>query len=163
MALSAKTAPKARGVDFVGLKIVTGEDLRNLAAAMIEYGDQNHKANYDRDGKSVMDSDAVLLLSLRMDAEPPGLNCGACGRLRCADLAPREGPEFMGPLCAWRLLDLGVALGSAVKTASSFNLDNRIMYRVGAAARKMGFMEGQIIVGVPVSAAAKNIYFDRKI
>jgi len=163
MALSVKTAPKARGIDFVGVKIVKGDELKKLAEAMIEYGKKNNKANYDRDGKNVMDSDAVLLLSLRMDTQPPGLNCGACGKERCADLDPKEGQEFMGPLCAWRLLDLGVALGSAVKTASNFNLDNRIMYRAGAAARKMGFMEGQIIVGIPVSARGKNIYFDRQL
>jgi len=163
MAVSAKTAPKARGNDFVGIKIVKGEELKELAEAMFEYGKQNNKTNYDRDGKNVMDSDAVLLLALNNNTAPPGLNCGACGKERCADLNPEEGPEFMGPLCAWRLLDLGVALGSAVKTAGMFNLDNRIMYRAGAAARKMGFMEGQIIVGIPVSATGKNIYFDRQI
>ncbi|HWQ79925.1 MAG TPA: DUF2148 domain-containing protein [Anaerovoracaceae bacterium] len=163
MALSAKTAPKARGIDFVGVRIVKGDELKKLADAMVEYGNRNKKANYDRDGKNVMNSDAVLLLALNMNTQPPGLNCGACGRERCADLNPKEGPEFMGPLCAWRLLDLGVALGSAVKTASIFNLDNRIMYRAGAAARKMGFMEGQIIVGIPVSASGKNIYFDRQV
>ncbi|HVI41186.1 MAG TPA: DUF2148 domain-containing protein [Anaerovoracaceae bacterium] len=163
MALSAKTAPKARGNDFVGIKIVKGKELGELADAMVEYGKQNNKTNYDRDGQNVMNSDAVLLLSLSGNTVPPGLNCGACGKERCTDLNPQEGAEFMGPLCAWRLLDLGVALGSAVKTASMFNLDNRIMYRAGAAARKMGFMEGQIIVGIPVSATGKSIYFDRKL
>ena len=161
MAISAKTAPKAGGIDFVGIKIVKGNKLKELAKAMVDYGEQNNKKDYDRDGKNVMDSDAVLLLSLNNNTEPPGLNCGACGRKHCAELNPEEGPEFLGPLCAWRLLDLGVALGSAAKTASMFNLDNRIMYRAGAAARKMGFMEGQIIVGIPVSATGKSIYFDR--
>lgn len=161
MAISAKTAPKARGKDFVGIKIVAGEDLKKLAEAMIEYGEQNNKNNFDRDGSNVMDSDAILLLSLDKTTKPVGLNCGACGKTLCADLQPKEGPEFMGPLCAWRLLDLGVALGSAVKTASIFNIDNRIMYRAGVAAKKMGFMEGQIVVGIPISSTGKSIYFDR--
>ena len=73
----------------------------------------------------------------------------------------REGFEFTGPSCAWRLLDLGIALGSAVKTASLFNADNRVMYRIGVAARKAGLIEGEIAIGVPISATGKSIYFDR--
>jgi uncharacterized ferredoxin-like protein len=161
MAISAKTAPKARGQDFVGIKIVTGQELERLANAMIKYGQQSGKQGFDRDGESVRQSTAVLLLSLNEASGPAGLNCGACGKERCADLEPREMAEFEGPLCAWRLLDLGVALGSAVKTASLFNLDNRIMYRIGVAAKKNGLMQGQIIVGVPVSVSGKNIFFDR--
>ena len=161
MAIAAKTAPKARGNDFVGIKIISGDEVQKLAEAMVRYGQENQKKNYDRDGENVRNSGAVLLLSLE-NAQPPGLNCGACGFKSCADLKTVEGEEFAGPLCAWRLLDLGVALGSAVKTASLFNLDNRIMYRVGAVARKIGMMDGQMVVGVPVSVAGKNIYFDRK-
>lgn len=161
MAISAKTAPKARGQDFVGIKIVTGQELERLADAMIEYGQQSGKKGFDRDGDNVRNSTAVLLLSLEETAAPAGLNCGACGKERCTDLEPREMAEFEGPLCAWRLLDLGVALGSAVKTASLFNLDNRIMYRIGVAAKKSGLMQGQIIVGVPVAVTGKNIFFDR--
>jgi uncharacterized ferredoxin-like protein len=35
------------------------------------------------------------------------------------------------------------------------------MYRIGVSARKLGMIEGQLAVGVPLSAAGKNIYFDR--
>jgi uncharacterized ferredoxin-like protein len=31
---------------------------------------------------------------------------------------------FRGPLCAYRLLDIGIAIGSAEKTASLLNVDN---------------------------------------
>ncbi|MGI6588676.1 MAG: ferredoxin domain-containing protein [Peptococcia bacterium] len=161
MAIAAKTAPKSKGDDFVGIKIITGDEITVLADAMVKYGEDNQKRNYDRDGENVRNSSAVLLLSLE-DPKVTGLNCGACGVNRCADLKTVEGEEFAGPLCAWRLLDLGVALGSAVKTASILNLDNRIMYRVGAVARKIGMMQGPIVVGIPVSAQGKSIYFDRK-
>ncbi len=160
MAIAARTAPKAAGQDFVGIKIVTGQEVAALADAMVEYGEKAKKKNFDRDGENVRNSAAVLLVSLEK-SRPVGLNCGACGKNTCVELQHAEGPEFEGPLCAWRLLDLGIALGSAVKTAGLLNLDNRIMYRVGAAARKMGLMEGQIIVGVPVSVTGKSIYFDR--
>jgi len=53
-------------------------------------------------------------------------------------------------------------LGSAVKIASVLNVDNRIMYRVGAAALKLKLLsEATVIMGIPISAKGKNIYFDR--
>jgi len=162
MAVSARTAPKAAGKDFVEIKIIEGEDIKKLAEEMREYGKTTGKANFDRDGKNVEDSDVVLLISLK-DAKPLGLNCGACGYPECSKLPPAaEGPEFKGPVCAWRLMDLGIAMGSAVKTASILNVDNRIMYRIGVLARKMGLIEGEVVVGIPLSATGKNIYFDRK-
>lgn len=160
MALAARTAPKGLGQDFVGIQVVAGEDLRRLADEMIAYGNETKKINFDRDAENVRRSDAVLLISLT-ENKPLGLDCGACGNSKCAELKDKEGSEFIGPLCAWRLLDVGVALGSAVKTASLLNADNRIMYRVGVVARKMGLIKGAIVVGVPISAYSKNIYFDR--
>jgi uncharacterized ferredoxin-like protein len=71
--------------------------------------------------------------------------------------------DFVGPNCIFKLLDLGIALGSAVKTASVLNVDNRIMYRIGVAAKRLNLLpEASIIVGIPLSAKGKNIYFDRK-
>lgn len=161
MAISARTAPKARGDDFLGIKIISGDAVANFADEMVRYGQETQRKNYDRDGENVRNSSAILLLSLD-DPAVGGMNCGACGHNHCADLKTEIGLEFDGPLCAWRLIDLGVALGSAAKTASMFNLDNRIMYRIGAVAKKLGIIAGQIVVGIPVSASGKNIYFDRK-
>lgn len=161
MAISAKTAPKARGQDYVFLKVVYGDDVAKFADSMIEYGEKTGKRNYDRDGENVRKSDAVLLLYLS-EAKPCGLNCGACGYDRCNDLPLEEGPEFDGGICAWRLVDLGIAAGSAVKTASILNVDNRIMYRIGVVAKQAGFVKCEFCLGIPISAYGKNIYFDRK-
>jgi len=161
MALSARTAPKAKGEDFVTIKVLTGDDIQKLADAMEEFGRESGKANFDRDARNVRDSGAVLLLGL-YEATSLGLNCGACGFSRCADLKKVEGPEFAGGICAWRLIDLGIAVGSAAKTASILNADNRVMYRIGVAARKLGMVEGDVIIGIPLSATGKSIYFDRK-
>jgi uncharacterized ferredoxin-like protein len=162
MELSARTAPKSAGQDFIRTKVISGENLIVLAAAMESYGKEKGAVNFDRDGKNIRHSDALLLISLDRP-EPVGLNCGACGYDRCTDLRSKEGPEFMGPLCAWRVLDLGIALGSAVKTAGILNADNRIMYRPGVVARRIGMMEGDLVVGIPISASGKNIYFDRAV
>jgi len=162
MALAARTAPKAKGEDFIRIKILSGKDVTLLADEMIKYGKVSGKPNFDRDGENVRHSQAVLLLSLQ---EPLvlGLNCGACGFSTCSELESslKTGPEFSGPLCSWRLVDLGIALGSAVKTASLFNADNRIMYRIGVVALRAGMIEGEIAIGVPISATGKSIYFDR--
>ena len=91
------------------------------------------------------------------------IDCGACG-IGCDKLQPelRKGRDFTGPNCMLRLLDLGIALGSAVKTASLHNIDNRIMYRAGAIALKLGLIKDvQVAIGIPLAITGKNIYFDR--
>ena len=161
MEISARTAPKAVGKDFVETKVVAGDDLKSLAEQMELYGQETGKKNYDRDARGVAAAGALLLVGLK-DAAPCGLNCGACGYSACADLPDlSEGREFAGPICAWRLVDLGIALGSAAKTASIHNVDNRIMYRIGVVARKMGLVDADVACGVPLSASGKNPYFDR--
>jgi uncharacterized ferredoxin-like protein len=161
MALAARTAPKAVGKDFVVVRIIEGDEVRLLAEKMLEFGQRTGKVNFDRDGKNVAASDLVVLIGLK-DAQPVGLNCGACGEEIC-DLLPVntcEG-EFRGPQCAYRLLDMGIALGSAVKTAGILNADNRIMYRAGVVARQLGMIDADFVMGIPLSAAGKSIYFDR--
>jgi uncharacterized ferredoxin-like protein len=56
---------------------------------------------------------------------------------------------------------MGIALGSAVKTAGMLNVDNRIMYRVGVAVREMGLVDWEFVMGIPLSVTGKSIYFDR--
>lgn len=161
MAVAARTAPKAAGQDFVKIEIVTGDALDKLAREMIAYGAKTGKKNFDRDGNNIAKSDALLLVGLK-DPKTVGLNCGACGYPECAKLpAAQEGPEFKGPYCAYRLLDLGIALGSAAKTAGILNADSRIMYRVGVLARQMKLIDSDYVLGIPVSASGKSIYFDR--
>ena len=161
MAVAARTAPKSAGQDFVRIEIITGDNLTKLADAMAVYGFKTGKKNFDRDGKSIKNSDAVVLVGIK-DAKSIGLNCGACGYPECAKLPSAEdGPEFKGPQCAYRLLDLGIALGSAVKTAGILNADSRIMYRVGVLARQIKLIDAELVLGIPISATGKNIYFDR--
>lgn len=161
MAVAARTAPKSGGQDFLELRILAGEQLVELATAMDAYGKETGRRNFDRDGRNVGASGALLLVALK-GARTLGMNCGACGNDTCAELeAAHEGPEFRGPFCAWRLVDLGIAIGSAVKTAAMLNADNRIMYRAGVVARRLGLIDGDVVVGIPLAATGKNIFFDR--
>ncbi len=161
MEIAGRTAPKAVGKDFVTIRTIEGADVQALAAAMVKLGERTGKKNFDRDGRNVACSDAVVLIGLK-DAESVSLNCGACGSENCAALAinSAEG-EFRGPQCALRLLDMGIAIGSAVKVAGMLNVDNRIMYRAGVVAREMGLIDADFVMGIPLSATGKNIYFDR--
>ena len=58
-------------------------------------------------------------------------------------------------------LDMGIALGSAVKIAGLMNVDNRIMYRIGVVAREMKLVDADFVMGIPLSVTGKSIYFDR--
>jgi uncharacterized ferredoxin-like protein len=160
MELSAKTAPKGLGQDFLVIKTLTGDDLQHLSNAMIDYGKEQNDSLYLRDGNSVMKSGAVFLIGIK-DSNTAGLNCGACGFESCSELTPVEHGQFKGPSCLIRVLDMGIAIGSAVKTASIHNLDSRIMYRAGMIARKINQIDADYVMGIPLSATGKSIYFDR--
>lgn len=163
MAVAAKTAPKGKGQDCVAIRVLEGAEIQALAEGMAAYGRRTGKTQgYDRDGANVAASGAVVLIGLRQ-APAAGLDCGACGFETCAKMsaAPPAKRDFQGPQCAVRVLDMGIALGSAAKTASLLNVDNRIMYRIGAAARDMGLVDWDFVMGIPLSVSSKSIYFDR--
>ena len=160
MEIAARTAPKSAGQDFVVVKVIQGEDLKHLSDAMIQYGQKTGKKNFDRDARNVAASAAVVFIGLK-DATSLDLNCGACGVDFCNDRKPAEHGEFVGAQCSLRVLDMGIALGSAVKTASMLNVDNRIMYRAGVVARQIGPVDADFVMGIPLSVTGKSIYFDR--
>jgi len=161
MAIAARTAPKSGGSDYVHIQVIKGNDVQKIGEGMIQYGQEKNIPGFVRDGKNVVASEVLVLIGIK-DAAVMNLNCGACGHDNCQELQMVEKSDFKGPQCMFRLLDLGIALGSAVKTASLLNVDNRIMYRVGVLARKMGYTQDDVVMGIPLSAQGKNIYFDRK-
>ena len=164
MEIAARTAPKSRGEDFVRVKTVTGRELKQLARAMLRFGKEKKKENFDRDSKNVQNSYAAVLIGVK-NATTLALDCGACGYADCAAFkkAKKHDGDFRGPICSYRLLDLGIALGSAVKTAQMFNVDNRIMYRIGVVARWKGMVDWDYVMGIPLAATGKNIFFDREL
>jgi uncharacterized ferredoxin-like protein len=132
MVVAARTAPKARGEDDISTGIVTDEDKAKLADTMEALG-------RTRDAQNVRDARIVVLI---------GVNCG-----------PTR--DAFWPFKA-KLVDLGIAVGSAAKVASDLNVDNRIMYSIGVAAKQMGLIDAEEIQGIPLSVTGKNIFFDRK-
>ena len=162
MELAARTAPKATGQDFIETVLLSDEQRIKLGEEMVEYGTRHKIWHHERDGYNVLASDAVVLIGL-LPHLGVGLDCGACGLSGCAELNTVSiTMEFRGPNCALRLLDLGIALGSAAKVAMDMNVDNRIMYNAGVSAIKLGYSRANICHGIPLSATGKNIFFDRK-
>lgn len=168
MAASARTAPKGRGVDALSSLILNGDDLEKVAKAMerIAQNKPDHlSVVYKRDAGNLRNSGCVLLLGVKGEpkkiAQP--LDCGACGFTSCADLvkAKKRVKDYSGPVCAFQTLDLGIALCSAVKLAADLNIDNRMMYTVGVAAKDLKLLDADIIVGIPLSVSGKSPYFDR--
>lgn len=75
----------------------------------------------------------------------------------------KESPdlEFAGPTCNLRDIDLGIAVGSAAKTAAMHSIDCRCQTRVAVAARKLGVIAAEIAVALSLSVTHEAIGFDR--
>lgn len=166
MLVSARTAPKSGGIDDILTAVVIGKEKEALAKEMDKIAEERKIEGFKRDAKNLRDSEAAVLIGVRGTWSLMFPNCGACGYATCSEFdetQKKAGRDFMGPTCIFKALDLGIALGSAVKIASFLNVDNRIMYRIGTAARRLNLLpEATLIMGIPISAKGKNIYFDRK-
>ncbi len=158
--ISARTAPKSKGLDTIKTAILVGEEKDKIAEKMRSYGKKGD--NWYRDAKNIEKSVAIVLIGV--EGVPIDLpNCGLCGFSTCEGLIEaRKKVQDPKPCCAFKLMDLGIALGSGAKTASIHNIDCRIMYRPGKAAKELGFMQNiDLVIAIPLSASGKNIYFDR--
>jgi uncharacterized ferredoxin-like protein len=167
MALSARTAPKAKGVDSIKIRIIPRPELPSLTARMREIGSERNLPSFLRDAGNVSASGAALVIGVT-GREPLGLNCQGCGYGSCEEMAAAvrnraPGPSpYQGPNCIFKVTDLGIAVGSAVRTAAGHTVDNRVMYSVGVVALSLGLLPNcSIAFGIPVSATGKNIFFDR--
>jgi uncharacterized ferredoxin-like protein len=166
MALSARTAPKGKGKDNLETGVIPRSGLPALSDAMQEFGKNHDLRFFVRDAGNIAASGACLVVGIR-GMEPLGLDCQGCGYGSCREMEEAvktrstQGP-FRGPNCVIKMADLGIAVGSAVKTASIHNVDNRVMYSAGVAALHLGLLPGcSVAYGIPLSAKGKNIFFDR--
>ncbi|MCZ0859672.1 DUF2148 domain-containing protein [Methanocorpusculum sp. MG] len=166
MAVSARTAPKSKGSDVIEIRVLGPDQLEPLAVEMEEISSVTGMKFFLRDAGNVRQSGACLLIGVD-GLSTLGLNCGACGHATCAemkasvDIAPADS-LYKGPVCALRSTDLGIAVGSAVKTASMLNVDSRVMFSAGTAAIALGLLPGSSMAfGIPLSVTGKSPFFDR--
>src|SRR3954452_19152025 len=178
MAASAITAPKSGGQLFIAGKhnfvetvIVDDTDTKQELAGWIRArGKERREAIWFRDADVAEAVDAILFVGLS-DWYPPNYDCGACGYATCAEFLHETTPlrddsaelEFAGPTCNLRDIDLGIAVGSAAKTAAIHSIDCRCQTRIAVAARKLGIIKADIAVGLSLSLTHKSVGFDRRI
>lgn len=178
MAASAITAPKSGGQLFIAGKpnfvetvIVDDAETKDQLAEWIRArGKERRQAIWFRDADVAEAVDAILFVGLS-DWYPPNYDCGACGYATCAEFLHETAPlraestelEFIGPTCNLRDIDLGIAIGSAAKTAALHSIDCRCQTRVAVAARKLGIIQANISVALSLSMTPKAVGFDRKI
>jgi uncharacterized ferredoxin-like protein len=178
-AVAAMTAPKSGGQLFLKgskpfIETVIVEDkptLARLADWLRARGTKLKAPIWFRDAETTQKLDLVLFIGL-VKWYPPVYDCGACGYATCAEfLQAREHQkpvgiedwEFPGPICQLRAVDLGIAVGSAAKTASLNNVDARCQTRLAAAARHLGIIQADLAVALSMSVSHKNIFFDRPV
>ncbi|MBW2096470.1 MAG: hypothetical protein JRI80_16475 [Deltaproteobacteria bacterium] len=166
MAVAARTAPKTAGADYIKTRILTKDEKEIISKKMDELGELKRSAlsekdptrakvtgiDWQSDTKAVLNSNLLMLIGIQ----------GPCAEMVKADPFPNEEKDFPGPSCIFRVMDLGIAVGSAVKIAMDNNVDNRIMQKVGIAALKLELLKPcDLILGIPLSVTGKNIFFDR--
>jgi uncharacterized ferredoxin-like protein len=157
MCASARTAPKAKGMDNIVTAIIIGKDKKRLADEMEKIGRKKQRKSFLRDSENIRKVPLLVLMGTK--ARSIGLAvCGLCGFKDCKEL------EKKGGICAFNSGDLGIAIGSAVSLAANFHIDNRIMYTAGIAALNLKLLgkEIKIAFGIPLSISGKNPFFDRR-
>jgi uncharacterized ferredoxin-like protein len=177
MAAAAITAPKSGGQlflagrpDFMETVIVADPAERHALAEWLRArGKERRETIWFRDAEVAEAVDAILFIGIA-GWYPPNYDCGACGYATCAEFlhatkSLRDDSaelEFAGPTCNLRDIDLGIAIGSAAKTAAIHSIDCRCQTRVAVAARKTGVIRADIAVALSLSITHKAIGFDRK-
>ena len=156
MAAAARTAPKASGTDHLYCAIIDGEEKAKLAEAMRRYGAEWGYDFISRDGDNLDFARCVVIFG--MIGQPLGLrDCGYCGHESCGAC------KKAGGRCAHNIIDLGIAVGSAVSIAADDRIDNRVLYSAGRVAMEIGLLPENVTdaVGIPLSVTSKNAFFDR--
>lgn len=154
--LSAVTAPKARGVDNLEIKIAYGEELNQLSDKLKQLHQKTGQEFLLRDSNNVLQSQAVILVGSK--TKVLGLDCGYCGFASCGE---KEAKAPLAP-CFFNSNDLGIAIGSMCSKIADYRIDNRVMFSVGLAAKELSFLpECSTILAIVLSVSNKNVFFDR--
>jgi uncharacterized ferredoxin-like protein len=156
--IAARTAPKAKGSDYLVTMVLTGTEKDEIAEEMERIGEETGVAFFIRDANCLRSAAALVLLGTKIKTLGVS-NCGFCGFKDCAENEKNQG------ICAFNTGDLGIAVGSAASIAADHRVDNRIFFTAGRAAINLNTLgsDVKIAYGIPLSVNGKNIFFDRKL
>ncbi len=157
MTISATTAPKAEDLSFVEIQPLDEAEKEILVEELFQMAEEDEE--YSHIGEIISESDKVMLLGL--EEHPPfGLDCKACGFKDCLEFSKVKTEHiFQGPNCVYRILDLGIAIGSALKTADAHNVRADILIKAGLAAKHIGLSTSNIVMAVPIYIQGSDSFF----
>ena len=153
---AARTAPKAKGRDLVEVAMITDEDIEHLSQTMIQMSEESGLKFLLRDAANILQAEAVIIIGIKQENSVCGLNCGYCGYASC-EAKPECTP------CMMNGVDVGIAIGSACSKIADLRLDSRVLFSAGWAAKRLDLLQGaDLVFAIPMTAASKNPFFDRK-
>ncbi len=181
MAIAARTAPKTGGADWITTEIATVKEKKDISRMMQRLGKMKEKAysktnlkrgvatriDWMSDAQAVENSGLLFLIGVQ-GRKVVTINCGGCGFSTCSEMLKQKplsikGGGFSGPYCMYRIMDLSIAAGSAVKTAMDNNVDNRMMQKVGVAALRLGLLKPcDLILGIPLCYGKEHFLRSRR-
>ncbi|MCD6533538.1 MAG: ferredoxin [Deltaproteobacteria bacterium] len=157
MATAARTSPKGKGADTIVTALLTADEKDRVAKRMEKIAAEEDISFFQRDANNIYQVPAVLVIGTSF--KPLGIpHCGDCGYVDC-QACSREGEGR----CNFNVIDLGIALGSAVSVAALHHVDSRIMFSCGKAVLELGMMPADVKIAyaIPLSITSKSPFFDR--
>jgi uncharacterized ferredoxin-like protein len=175
MLAAATTAPQHGGVGVMEGCLVYGqEEIENMACKLEELSHLKRQWNelFKREANIIRECQAVLLMGCFRSYDPFGIACGRClgnqglpkDGTKCTKF--RETPKlidapFPGPVCTYRIFDLGYSVGSALWIAARLFIDTKPRFPVGLAGMKLGYLpRSKFVVGLPLSITPKSPFDD---
>jgi uncharacterized ferredoxin-like protein len=158
-----ETQPLLDVIDVLAEKVGGHEATQNIFAPL--YMDYlAYKVAIDRG-----ESPALLLLGADLAKADLGWDCGACGFATCGELTRYfkkdgggMGRMMVGPSCAWKSLDWGIACDYACAAAWELNMENRIEGTMGLLAYALGYMEDvTAVMALPLGPVTEFWYYNR--
>ncbi len=167
MKLAALTAPRANVQIRFLPRILTGKEIQ-ITVVIWQLREKNARlASLSVMQKNIAACDTCVIIGVK-GWSVAGINCGACGYTCCEELIKefntrkKRITDFSGPNCSVKLTDLGIILGSAVKTAQIHNIDNTVPVPLPSIPACSGMIAASH-TRYPFLATGKNIFFDREV
>lgn len=114
------------------------------------------------------ESPVLLLLGADLARADLGWDCGACGFPSCAEFTKYfkkhggMGRMVVGPSCAWKALDWGIACDYACAAAWELNMENRIEGTYGLLAYALGYLDDvTAVMALPLGPVREFWYYNR--
>lgn len=151
MTVSAKADHRPNDNSKIEIMVLDDAQKEILVEELFQMADDTGDDNYSDLGESIREMGKLVLIGLD-DETPLGLDCGACGFSSCEAMSKENISDiFEGPSCAHRLLDMGIAVGDAIRTAEIHGVRSYAIIEAGLAAKRVGLSTSRISLIVPVN------------